>query len=279
MFKCCIHYQLYVIISGRIGFVLGGKEKMKLLCSDFDGTFGYKGVDDEKRQAISKWRSHGNVFALVSGRNINSLISLQRKYSFDCDYLLAHNGAVVAKGDGTVISSVEFEGDIAFSILKQLFENGCLYAYIGTELTGVVYANKSDCDGEGKYSLGDLPQINRLTQICAVCQDTKTGQNLYNSLQERFGDVVNPIHCGRYIYIVKAAMNKAKGIYNLIEHLGLKHEDVIVVGDNLNDKDMIKAFRSYAMENGVDEIKNLADDITNGVAELITKELVYLDMR
>ena len=55
--------------------------------------------------------------------------------------------------------------------------------------------------------------------------------------------------------------------------LGAKYEDVTVVGDNVNDKDMIEEFNSYAMESGVDSIKKLADHITPGVAELIEKEL------
>ena len=36
---------------------------------------------------------------------------------------------------------------------------------------------------------------------------------------------------------------------------------------------MIKEFRSYAMDSGVDEIKELADYTTPGVAELIEREL------
>ena len=32
-------------------------------------------------------------------------------------------------------------------------------------------------------------------------------------------------------------------------------------------------FKSYAMANGVDMIKEIADDITEGIAELIEKEM------
>ena len=51
------------------------------------------------------------------------------------------------------------------------------------------------------------------------------------------------------------------------------HEDMITVGDNTNDYHMIQAFRSYAMANGVPSIKELADFVTPGVAELIEREL------
>ena len=48
---------------------------------------------------------------------------------------------------------------------------------------------------------------------------------------------------------------------------------MIAVGDHINDSDMIREFRSYAMASGLDSIKKLADDVTPGVAEMIEKEL------
>lgn len=50
----------------------------------------------------------------------------------------------------------------------------------------------------------------------------------------------------------------------------LNHGDI---DDNINDTHMIAEFRSYAMENAVQSIKNIADYITPGVTELIEKEL------
>ena len=57
-----------------------------------------------------------------------------------------------------------------------------------------------------------------------------------------------------------------------MEFFGCTYEDVITVGDNINDIDMIREFRSYAMENGVDEVKKLADSIVSDVTELLEKE-------
>ena len=52
-----------------------------------------------------------------------------------------------------------------------------------------------------------------------------------------------------------------------------KKEDIIAVGDNVNDEAMIKEFYSYAMENGVVSIKEIADCMTVSIEELIEKEL------
>ncbi len=67
-------------------------------------------------------------------------------------------------------------------------------------------------------------------------------------------------------------MNKAQGLYKLLEIVGGEYDDMITVGDNINDTHMIAEFRSYAMENAVQSIKDIADYITPGVTELIEKE-------
>jgi hydroxymethylpyrimidine pyrophosphatase-like HAD family hydrolase len=54
---------------------------------------------------------------------------------------------------------------------------------------------------------------------------------------------------------------------------GVDRRNVIAVGDNINDMTMIKAFRSYAMENGVKKLKRKANAITPSVTALIRKEL------
>ena len=45
-------------------------------------------------------------------------------------------------------------------------------------------------------------------------------------------------------------------VIKLMELVGASYDDVITVGDNVNDYDMIKEFKSYAMESGVQSIKD-----------------------
>lgn len=246
---------------------------MKILGSDFDGTFNYKGIDDVKRNAISRWRSEGNIFAIVSGRSADDLTNIVKEFSFECDYLVAHNGAVIAQPSGKIVSSTQCDGSIAVSLLKLLFENGCTWANVGVSSTFKVYADVTESESEDEYNLQNLPEIPWFTQISTRCADFTTAEKVTNVIREHMGNVLNPLQNGACIDIVKADINKAKGIYRLMDIIGAKYEDVIVVGDNVNDRDMIKEFKSYAMENGVDMIKKLADHTTPGVTELIEQEL------
>ncbi len=243
---------------------------MKILGSDFDGTFNYKGIDDIKRNAVSRWRSEGNIFAIVSGRPVSDLLDLVNEFSFEYDYLVAHNGAVIAKPDGKIVSSTKCDGSIALPLLKLLFGNGSVWASVGANFVFKVYADTIE---KGEYSLHNLPKIPYFTQISTECADFLAAEKLTNVIRQQMGNVLNPLQNGKCIDIVRADINKAKGIYLLMGLVGAKYEDVIVVGDNVNDSDMIKEFKSYAMENSVDIIKELADYTTLGVTELIEQEL------
>ena len=62
-------------------------------------------------------------------------------------------------------------------------------------------------------------------------------------------------------------------MYFVMDLFGGTYEDVIVVGDNVNDMDMIREFRSYAMANGVPTIKETAHAIVNDVTDLLEMEM------
>lgn len=246
---------------------------MRVLGSDLDGTFGYNGVDDVKRNAVSRWRSAGNIFAIVSGRPVDRILNYAKQFSFACDYLVAHNGAVIAKGDGEIISQARCDGSMVVPLIELLLQNGCAYVKVGMDSTYAVYADAAENELKGGYNLQNLPEFPWFTQINTKFADFETAEKVTRIIREQMGNALNPLQNDVWIDIVRQDINKAKGIYLLMDLVGAQYEDVIVVGDNVNDFDMIKEFKSYAMESGVDTIKALADYTTPGVAELIEREL------
>ena len=246
---------------------------MKIIGSDFDGTLNHKGIDDAKRRAISKWRSAGNIFAVVSGRGVSDLIELYDRHNFECDFFVAYNGAVIAKTDGTVVFSAECDGEVVPSLVAHLLDEGCIDVFVGTEQPFEVCSDKMERDENGCLILDDIPLVETFNQVSTSCVDCNAAAAITASTRAKFGELLNPLQNGTCIDIVRKDINKAQGLYALMDILGSKYEDVIAVGDNVNDKDMIAEFRSYAMENAVEQIKAIADYITPGVTELIEKEL------
>jgi hydroxymethylpyrimidine pyrophosphatase-like HAD family hydrolase len=73
--------------------------------------------------------------------------------------------------------------------------------------------------------------------------------------------------------IVDPHINKAEGLLRVAEHFGAERADVIAVGDNANDMDMIRTFRSYAMANGVEALRAAAGAVAESVTDIIKLEL------
>lgn len=246
---------------------------MRIIGSDYDGTLNHNGIDGKKIKALENWRNQGNIFALISGRGPENLLELYNKKPFPCDYLIANNGTIIMKTDGTVISDIRCDSSLTVPLLKLLFKKNCPWGDIQTSFPCTVHANFKDCKDADDYTLENMPEIPYFNQISTFLPDFETAAKVTACIREQFGDKLNPLQNGVCIDIVRADMNKAKGLYILMEHLGAKYDDIIAVGDNINDIDMIKEFRSYAMENGVEVIKELADYVTPGITELIEKEL------
>lgn len=82
-----------------------------------------------------------------------------------------------------------------------------------------------------------------------------------------------------WIDIIHGDVSKAKGIAILAKRLKVKQEEIIAIGDNINDIPMLKyAGLGIAMGNAPDRVKKAADLVTlsndeDGVAKFIERIL------
>lgn len=245
---------------------------MKIIASDYDGTLNHGGIDDKKREAIKRWRRAGNLFGIVSGRGAEDLKKIPERNDFEYDFLIACNGAVIIQSDGTVLELARVNGALARPLLDFLFGLGCQWATVQTDFKCVIDED-DDERFEDEFTLATIPEIHYFNQINTRLPDNESAERVTRAVKEKFGEYLNPLQNGSSIDIVSADMNKAKGLYKFLELVGADYGDLITVGDNINDTDMIEEFRSYAMENAVQSIKDVADYEISDVTELIEKEL------
>ena len=245
---------------------------MKIIASDYDGTLNHGGIDDKKRNAIKEWREKGNKFGIVSGRITDDLLRIYKKDKLDLDFLLACNGAVILTTDGKILKEDRIDGDILKPILDFIFSLGADWATIQSDRSYIIDENDNDRLPD-EFTRKTLPDLKYFNQISTILEDEEEALMVTNAIKEQFGDKLNPLQNGRCIDIVSSTINKAQGLYDYLELIGGKYEDMITVGDNKNDTHMIKEFRSYAMANGVQSIKDIADYEIEGITELIEKEM------
>ena len=244
---------------------------MKIIASDYDGTFNHNGIDDNKRNAVSRWRNEGNLFGIISGRGYPSLKDIVDSKPFEYDFLICNNGAVIYDDKEVIVFETRRDGSYARPLIEDMFKWGCPMANIDKDIP--VYLKNSISADVGEYTLDTMPEITYFNQISTYLDTVDEATVVVKKIEEKYSDILTPLQNGNCIDIVPNGVNKAQGIYALLKLVNATYDDVIAVGDNINDTHMIAEFRSYAMENAVDSIKAIADDIVSDVTEIIAIEI------
>ena len=241
---------------------------MRILGSDFDGTLNFGGIDERKIQAIEMWRAAGNKFGIVSGRSIQSCLSMLGKHpGLKVDFFAACNGACITDGSGRILCEERCSLISPLQLVEMIVSLGGEVVWIqGDE--SICYEVPISDD-----SLRRLTETTEYYQVSTKLPTPEDAKAFTEQMRFEYGDALNPMQNGRSVDIVAKLINKAEGLRRVASHFDAKCEDIIAVGDNLNDLDMIRAFRSYAMENGVAEVKSLAGATVESVADLIEIEM------
>ncbi len=247
---------------------------MKIIGSDYDGTLNHNGIDEKKRSAIAAWRAAGNLFVLVSGRHACNVRQLHLDQQFGCDFFIGSNGAVILNDAQEVVHADCCDMQMLVPLIRHMLEMGCPAALVHAEnFWFYTYSHLEAAEREPACTVETMPEIRYYTQVTTWLPTEAEAVAVAQNIREHFGEWFNPLQNGTSVDIVRSGVNKATGLTHLLELVGAGHDDMITVGDNINDSDMLREFRSYAMENGVSAVKELADFVTPGVAELIRQEL------
>ena len=245
---------------------------MKILGSDYDGTLNHGGINENKRAAIRAWRACGNKFGIVSGRAADSFLIAKEKDLIDLDFFIAYNGGMIINEDGIVLHQVACNNVSVHEFLQFVFGLGFSYAHVFDHRHFLVRPNEATLKA-GEISLSQLESLPHFFQISIRITPIEETAKAVEQLEKAYGDRLTALQNGVCIDVVPKGVNKAAGLAQLAKLYQAKASDVIAVGDNVNDLDMIRAFRSYAMENGVDAVKEAATFTTESITELILREL------
>ena len=111
---------------------------MKILASDYDGTLNVQGVvTKENIEAITAWRAAGNLFGVVSGRNLGSIKKFLDKDNVPYDFMVGCNGSVMTDAEGNATGHRCIPARVAKAILQRSFatrRSGCVHPTIGAAL-------------------------------------------------------------------------------------------------------------------------------------------------
>lgn len=238
---------------------------IKLIIVDMDGTF----LNDNKEMSpefdkVFKYLKENNIkFCAASGRQLASLKSIFSKHKDDILYI-AENGAVM-EIEGKLIVNASLEKEISDRFLDRLKGlDDMRVLYCTPEYSYIDKTDELSLENARiylpKYKIvKDLKSIKDLPVKISV--NSKNGYYKdFKCLVEEFSNEASICTSGfDWLDIVPKGTNKGVAISKLQEYLDIRSKETMAFGDQMNDFEMInQAYYSYAMDNAVYEIKQIA---------------------
>ena len=238
---------------------------VKLISVDMDGTF----LNDDKEMSpefdkVFKALKEKNVkFCAASGRQLASLKTVFDKYK-DQMLFVAENGAVM-EIDGQPIVNATLTREISDKFLARLKElDDMRILYCTSDYSYIDRTDDESMENARIYLpkfeiVKDVAHIEELPVKISV--HSKNGYyNDFKLLVEEFSDEASICTSGfDWLDIVPKGTNKGTAIAKMQAMLGISPKETMAFGDQMNDFEMInQAYHSYAMDNAIDKIKQIA---------------------
>lgn len=253
-----------------------------MLAVDYDNTLFQNGkIGKETLEAIDEFRSKGNLFGVVSGRDyVTGFKTFKAENLFPYDFLLLKTGAMACDAKGKILYEDTFDGGMAWGestlvweLAKRAFELGANFCTtsVGKDRR---YYYKAYPDGlEREYRTphphSELCDIGEIGLISVICESEESATEITDRLKAEFGSVLNPLQNTIAIDISPAGIDKATGVAKYAKYMGIQPDNIWTAGDNYNDLAMLKAYHSCAMSTGVDAAKAVAEYVCDTVGDAI----------
>ena len=240
---------------------------MSILVSDYDGTLSLKNGNMQLNcDMLREYIADGNYFVLSSGRSYESLMEQVGKHDIPFSYLSCCDGSFLYNDYGRL-----------------------LYAYpISHKVTGVLDAFKSlhvPYRLEFAYPNDYLLEYNPNDVLGSIAFtidskfETPEIKNFFARIKKDYPEYqLDRYGYGEEVYylIRPHGVSKTVPIKFLQQDLGVLRQDVYTIGDNTNDKELIRDYNGYRIGNNPDiidvslrkygEVHQLIKDIRDGKA-------------
>ena len=268
-------------------------DPIRLLALDLDDTLlrSDLSISYRTRNAIKRAEAAGVTVVLASGRIPAAMAQFARLLGMHKrpGYLICNNGTIIQESHtGTIINEVRIDPGIALTAFDladaegfpvQIYEDDIMYvsrpnefAEYDQKITGlrqVVVENFRAMVGGGCHKLlipGDPMLLAPLESIIR----TYLGENITLFTSKPY-----------FLEILPAHTDKGTALAKVAELSGVRREEVLAIGDSMNDEAMIRwAGKGVAMANGDERIKSIAALVTehtnddDGVVEIIEKYIL-----
>jgi Cof subfamily protein (haloacid dehalogenase superfamily) len=262
-----------------------------LIALDLDGTLlrDDKTISHKTKTILKEAKDLGHVVMIATGRPFRSSELYYRELSLDTP-IVNFNGAFIHHPLDKSWGNYHYPLDI--KVAKDIVDTCRSYHFynIVAEVMDDVYFHYHDEKlmeifgfGNPKITTGDLVSyLHDSPTSLLIHTEEEELSPLRHQLSELHAEVIEhrswaaPWHV---IEIIRRGLNKAVGIKKAADYYNIPRERVIAFGDEDNDLEMLEyAGHGIAMGNGIDLVKNIANDVTlsneeDGVATYLAQLL------
>ena len=245
-------------------------KKIKIVFFDIDDTLrnsktGF--IPTSIPTVFQQLREKGILTGIATGRGIFGVVPEIRELK--PDFFVTLNGAYIEDKKGNVIYSNKISKDKVESYIAWTKEVGIDYGLVGSHTAKLSTRTEMISQAiDPIYPDLDVdPDFYEKEDIYQMWTFEDQGDNL--TLPESLASTLRMVRWHEHSSdVVPISGSKAAGVAKVVEHLGLKPENVMVFGDGLNDLELFDyAGISIAMGNSHEKIKEKADYITKTVEE------------
>ncbi|PBB07098.1 MULTISPECIES: Cof-type HAD-IIB family hydrolase [Salimicrobium] len=242
------------------------EDNIRLIALDMDGTLlkNESEISEENKRAIERAKDAGIHVIVSTGRPIGHCRSLVRSLG-DSEYIVTVNGGEIYDGDFNLVTREV----LGMEEVKRLWE---IQREYGVRLWTSTVEGAFDSDYKFEKPIEEYEWL----KIGLEVPDEDVRNVILKEVTSNPAlEVTNssPVN----IEINPAGVSKAAALHKISGLLGFSLNEVMAVGDSLNDLAMIKeAGIGVAMGNAQEEVKQEADLVTetnveNGVASVINR--------
>ena len=245
-------------------------KKIKIVFFDIDDTLrnsktGF--IPTSIPTVFQQLREKGILTGIATGRGIFGVVPEIRELK--PDFFVTLNGAYIEDKKGNVIDSKKISKDKVETYIAWTKEVGIDYGLVGSHTAKL--STRTELISEAIDPI--YPELD-------VDPDFYEKEDIYQmwTFEDKADDLTLPESLASTLRMVRwhehssdvvpISGSKAAGVAKVVEHLGLKPENVMVFGDGLNDLELFDyAGISIAMEVSHEKIKEKADYITKTLEE------------
>ncbi len=206
---------------------------MKIIVCDIDSSI----IKDDVVNTINKFINKGNKLIICTNKSISYIVELLSTLSIDCEYYICNGGAVIFDRYYNVLYRKDIKQDLVRPIINMLEDDdNILEAFVDT-------------------SHGFTKDTSKIANgIVARYYDEVKADMIVSTICLKYPDIYG-YNSDNWLNILDKDVNKKIALNYIINTYHLNKEDIIVLGKNVEDLEVMEEFTSYNYKDCCEDIK------------------------